>query len=431
MSAAPPLRVILDEQLQIPFSFGIYLALNAIRGARLVMDGPMCAFYKAEFIQGNHQLDADLQRHASLHRVLHSELDIQRVILGDEGLVREKLLAAGRDPETQVVLFAALSSAVLIGRDMQRLVSEEAPKLAVPLVPIPARAFFGDWLDGYAETLNAIASRVDLPARPERQEGRPLRVGIVGHLFTRHEGDATGDADELRRLCAALGVEVVSLWLSGQTYSELSAISQADLLLSLPYARKAAKTLAERLDVPLLEQDLPFSITETERFATTLAAHLGCPERAVAFLEDEKKRYATAILLRAERHLLGSRWIIACDSYRVAGWRELARDFGASIGALCLNTRKRAGLEDLREERITDGRYHSPESPLFMGPQDMLIGDALFTGRMGHDSRMPVYETGFPCFARHPIGPAPTFGVVGEALLAEDLALLRRRPSRA
>lgn len=421
MSMNPPIRTYYGEHLQIPFSFGLYLALNSLRGARLVMDGPMCAFYKSEFIQGNHQLDADLQRQASLHRVLHSELDIGRVILGDEGLVREKLRKAGTDPETQVVLFSAMSSAVLIGRDIGRLVAEIAPELPVPLVAVPARAFFGDWLDGYAETLNALAASLVLPAREPREKAADLRIGVVGQLFTRDEGDAQGDVRELTRLIEALGPKVVSVWLSGQSYAELSAIAQADLIVSLPYARKAAKTLAKRLALPLLELDLPFSIAETERFVNALASHLGEQERARAFLESEKARYAAAILARAERSLLGGNWLISCDSFQAAGWREIALDVGATIKGLLMVTRKRAGLEATPEETLVGGSY-----PTLREPADLLIGNALIMGQMGRNSGIPTYEFGFPCFARHPISEAPSFGVYGEALLAEDLAALSR-----
>jgi hypothetical protein len=42
--------------LNLPFSIGVYVAVNALPDAFLFMDAPSCAIAKAKYIYGNHDL---------------------------------------------------------------------------------------------------------------------------------------------------------------------------------------------------------------------------------------------------------------------------------------------------------------------------------------------------------------------------------------
>ena len=200
-----PLVVVDKQSLTIPFTGGLYLAVNGIKGSRLIMDGPTCAFYKAEFIQGNHQIVADLQRHASPHRIIHSELDVHSVIVADEALVTSKFDAALSDPETEILFFSAMSFAVIIGRDLERIMGVNTSRPEVPRVLVRPAQLGGDWIGGYGDTLAAIARTIELGGRGGDKGRGGDRVGIVGNLFLRHEGDGFADVAELERMVAALG----------------------------------------------------------------------------------------------------------------------------------------------------------------------------------------------------------------------------------
>jgi len=82
-----------------------------------------------------------------------------------------------------------------------------------------------DWLDGYGACLCVLAEAVD----PKDVAPDPRKVAIVGYLMDRIEEDHTSNIKEMSRILAALDLELVSVWLSGCKYEELSAAKHADL----------------------------------------------------------------------------------------------------------------------------------------------------------------------------------------------------------
>ncbi len=426
--------VITDKQrLTLPYMGGIYLAVNAIGGARIVVDGPMCAFYKAEFIQGNHQLVADLQRLASPHRVLHTELDIHRVILADEGIVHRKVQMALEDPETRVLFFSAMSSAMLIGRDINRMLQAATEHPEIPKIPVPSRSLSEDWVGGWSRTLTAIADAIPLDRKHDGSAKTP-RVGIVGNMFLRHEGDSRGDVQELVRMVEALGATVASIWLAGGDWDDLTEIAQADLLVALPYGRAAAGRLGKRLGVQVVEVPLPFSWTLTERFLLGVAKALDRVEMAHAFLESEKRRWATELLVRAEQTLQGTRWVVVDDPVRVAGWLEIAKDVGAQVLAVGLTAAPEAGSDlDAPERRAP---FTLLQEILVNRQADIFVSNSLAARYAWTASlaSMTTVEFGYPCFERHPVVPTPSLGLVGEVsvveIVCEQTRLDRRRRER-
>lgn len=61
-----------------PYLHGVYLAVNAIPDACLLVDAPACAFQKAEQIFGTHDLMSDLLDADSRHRVVHTSLHVSQ-----------------------------------------------------------------------------------------------------------------------------------------------------------------------------------------------------------------------------------------------------------------------------------------------------------------------------------------------------------------
>lgn len=415
-----PLVVVDKQSLTIPFTGGLYLAVNGIKGSRLIMDGPTCAFYKAEFIQGNHQIVADLQRHASPHRIIHSELDVHSVIVADEALVTSKFDAALSDPETEILFFSAMSFAVIIGRDLERIMGVNTSRPEVPRVLVRPAQLGGDWIGGYGDTLAAIARTIELGGRGGDKGRGGDRVGIVGNLFLRHEGDGFADVAELERMVAALGVSTSSIWLSGGTLKNLENIANSDLLVALPYGQEAAKILGERLNIPVIYLPLPFSWTHTERFINGLAEALDRPDQAKQFIDLEKRRWAAELLFRAEQDLLGTNWIVIDDPVRMEGWQEIAHDVGAHLLVAGLTTNA-AGDETVHAlptllETVTNEHI------------DVFVSNSVAADLVRNipEPKPVLAEFGYPCFGRHPIAPLPSFGFPGALATIEILCQARR-----
>ena len=57
-----------SPRLAYSYMVGVYLAVNAIRDARLVVEGPDCTYMKAQYVQGNHDVLSTLTSVSGYHR---------------------------------------------------------------------------------------------------------------------------------------------------------------------------------------------------------------------------------------------------------------------------------------------------------------------------------------------------------------------------
>jgi len=80
----------------------------------------------------------------------------------------------------------------------------------------------------------------------------------------------------------------------------LKKVNQSDLIVSLPYAREAAKILAKKLDIPVLELDLPLGLEKTATFVKKLAESYGRETMAEEFIDKE----LTKIIEKTEKHIM-------------------------------------------------------------------------------------------------------------------------------
>ena len=230
-----------------PYLHGVYLATNVIRDAYLVVDGPNCAFFKTEHVFGAHDLRSTLLDVTGRHRILHTELNPDRVIGGHDAEFRRVVGRLLAEAKPGAVLVGALPMASLTGIDYDGLV-DGLDDRGVPLVVLPSRSLDRDWIDGFAVTLSRIAERIDLAPGPVD----PGKVAIVGHFMDRNEGDGRGNVDELRRLVRGVGLDPVSIWLDGGAWADLARAGEAGIVVSLPHGRAAARVLAERTGRPVL-----------------------------------------------------------------------------------------------------------------------------------------------------------------------------------
>ncbi|RJO66753.1 MAG: hypothetical protein C4523_11395 [Myxococcales bacterium] len=421
-------------RLEIPFLAGIYLAVNAIRDSYLVVDGPMCAFYKIDQLQSNHDIHAELARLARPHRIVHTDLSVNRAVMGEERSLVTQLRAIDAVGDAGVIFVTGQSSAILIGRDQDRLIEGFTSSSGAPVIVLRSRTLSGDWLDGWSQLLTAAAQFVPLA---ERGESEKPRVGIVGYLYSRHEGDARGDVEELKRLASVLGAEPVSVWLSGQTWAELGEIGKADLLVALPHARPAAQALAKRTGAAVVELPLPFSFEESANFVRGLAAALGRPEAAEAVIAAELDGPSETVLFLAERHLMGRAWTVVADPYYLKGWAELIADCGGEIRALVAPSRPHhldpslVRASNGEECQVAFGSEPDWRRCLeFRGESSATIFVA--NGYCINFARRPdvvFFEWGYPCYTRHPAVLTPSLGFRGQAELVGRIAELIFRQS--
>lgn len=410
------------HRLNFPSLMGAYLVVNAIPDAYLLVDGPDCALYKTHFIHGRHDLNSTLLSIDGRHRVCFTNVCAQSVTRDHNELVFRRLQRINGFEEAGLILLTALPSCSLTGIDYEHLLSSVRSKLLKPALAIPPISLAGDWIDGYATTLLALARRMELPdARPE-----PDKVALVGYMMDRNEGDHRANLEELRRLLGALSLELVSVWPGGAPYAALREAARAGLVVSLPYGREAAAELARRTGATLVEAELPFGLRATERFLRKTAEAAGRPEAAERVVREEV-REAFSRLEWIAPHLFFHRTASYFgDPCLIGGFLELCDDLGMRV-LECSSTGREGHLslpEGVEKPPLhfEPDYYHPAVQRLRRSPPDLVVSNTneALRNRPPHD--FALVELGFPSYYHHAVGLSPFLGYRGALAFVERLA---------
>lgn len=404
-------------RVNIPYLQGAYLGFNAIPDAYFLGDGPSCIFDKAEQIHGRHDLFSTLLSCDSDHRVQHTGLNVFNIAGDTEGGIVAALRRMAGFPGCGAVFFGSMPMCALVGTDYERLLREALGGTGTPSFLMPRRsAVSGDWLDGYAAVLEALAGGMDLDgAEPE-----PDAVALIGYLMDRNEGDHRGNLAELERILRALGLNPVVIWLSGRPYEDLRAVRRASAIVSLPHGRRAAAVLARRLGVPLTEAELPFGLEASRRFVETLGRAFGREERARDFVARELDAVIPRLEWTVPHAFLGRRFAFAGDPHYALGFAELIEDLGGRLeGTLVVGGARHlseAGRKSLESRRGTVFEPIPREvaktwGNLAAGGADLIVGCAFAFDQV--DRGRKWLEFGYPSEDTHFLRDEPFLGFQG------------------
>jgi nitrogenase molybdenum-iron protein alpha/beta subunit len=403
----------LSQKLAYPHTLGVYLAVNAVPDAYLVMDGPGCAFYRAMTVHGRHDWASTLLSCDGRHRVQYAGVDANTIASDYEGRLREAVRGVASAPEPGVVLLGSMPICTLAGTQHERILREE--KGDKPGAVVPGRSLGGDWLDGYEDALCALAASMDFSgAKPGSRS-----VAVVGHLMDRCEGDQSGNAAELRRLCRGLGLDPVTVWLSGESYAGLREVRRARAVISLPHGRRAAAWLARRLKAGLVETGLPVGLEATQAWLRKVAKALGRERTAEAFIRSELERVVPRFEWAVPASFLGRKAVFAGDPHLHEGLAGLCEDLGIRLEAAFLNGKGGSRGEGVISQPSVECMKAEWER-LAAGGVDLLIGnsDALAVLKPG----CAWVELGYPSVRTHFLREEPTLGFEGFAHLADRMA---------
>ncbi len=411
------------------FLQGVYLAVNALRDLFLLVEGPDCAHMKTQYIQGNHDWMSTLTSVSGFHRVANTALHPDQVSGSREQSLQQAISNLACNEAVPGLAVTSLPMAFITGADYERLVEEVSEETGKPVVHIPGKSLSGDWLDGYAETLHSFASQLDLSGG----ELDPNKVAIVGNLFDRNEGDHTGNVRELRRMVVGLDLELVSVWLAGQDFGQLTAVRDAGTIISLPYGRRAAKKVARRTGARLLETALPLGLPASETWVRHIAGAMGRQEQAESLLERELRRVVPAL-----------EWVIPFifqtrqvgyvgDPHMLPGFASYLELLGASLAFTVIidpphHTREippdlgGLGVEKLLVHPKMNSFTRFISRQLNSSQVDALVTNS--AGSLGHP--VATLELGFPSIYRHALYERPFLGFGGALALADSLANIMR-----
>lgn len=410
-----------DVRLGFSYSIGCYLAINALPDALLVMDGKDCVMQKVSQIQGNHDLCSTLFASDGAHRIITTHAMPEDVWRGRQEDIDRCLNYAVARADINVIFQGAMRMASITDPQYEMLLLSFAEKSATdkPLIALPTRTMKEDWLAGYADTLTGLAKVLKLAKKTENV-GRP-RVGIVGYMMDRNEDDHKANHEELASLIAGLGADLVSTWLCGLPSNHLAQVGEADLIVSLPYARKAAAILADRTGATLLETDLPMGLEGTTRWVRQLGDALGHELEAEALIGRELEKAVPKLQWMVPLLLSDLTIGMVADPYLLRAFLGMVREFGIQVPLRGVWSSPRDDISDLSETSIEDPVVIVDPREGELGPVyerfvrerqlKLLVGNSYALADV--KPKVAAFEFGFPSFHSHALSPQPFFGYRG------------------
>jgi nitrogenase molybdenum-iron protein alpha/beta subunit len=399
----------------LPYQLGIYLAANAVSDSCVVVDGLNCVMPKIDFLAGNHDLNSTLLSPEGGHRVICTMTGPLPQGNNPEKKLSALLQSVAGSKDFAVIMLTGLPFLKLAGIDYEGLAAGVTG--GSPVTDVPARSFEADWLEGYDLSLDALVR-----ALPERKVKKKKRtVALAGYFLDRNERDHAANIEELRRLLGLCGLELTCVFPSGGNFAGLSRALEAEVVVSLPYGRRAASRLAARSGARLVETGLPMGFKGTARWleAVRLAAGLkGELPPAVKALEKQSAR-AIAPVLETLAHI---NIVYAGDPYLFAAFSAFASELGMRVNCALIDS----FIRPLDSARLPGELLFSPDIKEaaaavknlggYLKP-DLVVGNS-FAITEGLTEGLPLTELGFPSYGHHCLSDEPFLGFAGARTLA-------------
>jgi len=424
-----------DFSMRASYSYllGVYLGINAIQDAYLLVEGPDCAHMKTQYIQGNHDWLSTLTSVSGFHRIANTALHPSKMTESREAPLQEMMQRIASNDAVQALLLTSMPMASVTGVDYERLCREVAEATGKDVAQVPGLSLAGDWLDGYAQTLKTLAKNMNLGQGEPRAEN----VAVVGYLYDRNEEDHAANLRVLDQMCSALGLKLVSVWLSGQRWADLQKIRDAGTILSLPYGRAAAKAVARRSGAEIIELPLPFGLEASQLWMQTLGERFGAGEQARAYID----RHMAGIAPRLE-------WVIPFsfqnmsagyvgDPHLLPGLRDIIELLGGRLRFAVVTNQPKNAREALPRAEGVELLVYPKQREffrfLFKNALEYDL-DLLVTNNYSAGFPLPgtaVVEFGFPSIFSHALFERPFLGYPGFMAFTDTLTNALRQAELA
>lgn len=403
-----------STRINFPYLLGVEIAMNAIPDAHILMDSSDCIMALPEFIK-NHDLNSTLLDAAGFHRIFHTNADIHSAARNRTGEIAASIRLLADSGRVKTLFVSPTPMTIITGYQYDKIIRDMKIEERLPVIELTRKGLLGDWLDGYADTLEAIANRAKFSC-----DGGPRSAVIVGYFMDRSEEDNLGNIRELKRIAAeGLGLDVVSVWLENKSIDNLMNGVKPAYVISMPHARKAAAALAEKAGATLIEAGIPIGLNGTREWLMSAAEILGETARAENFAKAELSRLAPKLEWAIQKYFMGRLITYSGDPHLASGLRGLVEEAGCAFrrGALFADTEKISGpADDSGESELRTSAFaEALRAHEKIRPADLHIANSIAAKeiRQAIGSQAPVLEFGFPSYNFHALHDTPYIGFRG------------------
>ena len=216
----------------------------------------------------------------------------KEAIFGGEKLLRNCIEELILEKQLKCLLVVSGCTASVIGDDVSTICDELSRKYSIPIVHIPGAGFMSD--QDKEGNILATEYLYKLVADNNEPKNRGLAVIVGMNQYVQTEEQKA----ELSRLFAYFGFTELLMPPCGMSLEEIKKINNASLLAvhamtkeKLLHNQQFARGLAEYLDVPLIENRLPFSKDELYSYLRRLGEICNNSSLAEMAIKEEEKRW--------------------------------------------------------------------------------------------------------------------------------------------
>jgi len=264
-----------------PFLTGVFMWVNAISDSALYVDWPDCIFWKSDFIYKTHDLFSELKDPSINTKLYFSWVMPNKMIRWYDNKIKRKISFIDENKKFNLWVVTCMPVTWLLAVQYNMLYDD----FKTNFIYIPS---FTDkfWIDGYSIFLKELAKSIQVDKTVEKKK---LNISLIWFLFDRNEWDCKGNIVEIKRILGLIWVTINSIWLDWWKYKDLSRVEESELLVSLAYWKYASKVLSKKLNVDVLELELPFGLDDTTNFIKTIASKLWLDDVLVNQIIDKEK----------------------------------------------------------------------------------------------------------------------------------------------
>lgn len=405
----------IDSAVSYCYFFGSYCVAYAIKDSAVILHTPSGCQRRILYVWSMHDNSNNFKL------TLTTNIIDKDVIFGTEKKLK-KLIEDTLYRYDETVLFLITScSPEIIGMDYNLALPSVEISRNIRIIPINSPGFRGDFYDGYSGTLKDLIVALGNKYSEEKDE---CKINIMGYFFTRYEDDEYSNICEIKNIIENIGLEVNSIFLSGEEYSKLENYATAKYNVLFPYAQNCEKYLDEIVKQENVICELPIGIEKTIEFITKLGKATGNLQMAQKFIKERLSEVIPKI--QTTLHITnGKKVAIISDYQTIPGLLSFILELGMEPVVVASYNKTNEKLNEKINKVMLQNSLllYKPivlcncnrkqfKSCIKNTYIDLCIGSSI-EARDLEELNIPVLEISFPLFETHYNYNFPTVGFNG------------------